>query len=958
MLFSDANCSHASHEMGRMRLEDLPAVILRDILNGQSSWASIELWKCGSRKLNSRLANKGITHIELKDTDANSPSRWPRCLKEFKLESLSIDRGEDGPLGTLLTLQDELKRLSSTLKVLKVTGRGVANAIFSRLSNSRVSAPHSSVFDVRDLARDAMRPVKRAKHVETDSTQPHAELWNLNTSFPKLERLDVKGQLGHTNFGPSIFSMLPRSLTWFDFPHRLAEGATNDLSVLPRRLQTLLLVEWSIGVSGLMTLPKSITDIRFGLNLRALSALLARPQILPQILPRLCRLPAVHRLQNAPWPASLREMELDTINEDTLSRHLPELTRLEIFADTGAFRSEYVARLPRTLTELDLWAVDWEGVMTAHWPPSLTRMISENGNSLSPRHFSLLPRSLTELLQPDDFDKDSDEDSADSFNDGWNEESDEESDQAISRGELLAIGRGSLLIDRKSWKKEKRRLKTPHFVALGSKAYIKRVEKGELFGLPLGLTTFSSDHNSLKLHQYVLPPNIRQTRVVADLNDRNALDHLPPSDSLHLRLKLSAPKLDSPIRHEQSALYRSNVKHLDLTLRSPEVDHPLHYLPRSLQTLKFQGPAAICNTNLADLPPNLVTLNIDCELTHSAKPWVDLLPGTLTSLGGYLHVYGSEIIYLPPRLTHLRASMCNVTLVQARQLPRQLRTLDAGCGDRSDGDRGLLNEDSWKVLQRLCRPFWRIHEYSNEYLTSELRCAHLPNYAELADVDRRTERRYASSWQSDGANDDTESSVDEITDDIRASRNLPMNRLLCANLEESSESEESYESDDCYDRYNRYRGYDSEESYAESESFAFCKVCEHAVSSRRVISISSESDESDVSETDDESDYEASPQIVHPPPPHRRLRLTDLIVRSPPQIPPSSERSMPPRPLPKLAEARPKIPLIHGNAMYGTTNVAILKSRCPAFREEGDNPPSGQQRSPNAGPSKKPLTRK
>lgn len=750
-----------------MLLEDVPSVILRQILNGQSSWAAIELWKCGSRNLNARLASKGITHIELIDTDVNSTSRWPRCLKEFALESLTVDRGQ-GPLGTTLNLQRELKQLSSSLKVLNLHCRGAPNAFFYVPPPADSEASATSI-EAEDVLDDDMRPAKRAKHVETDSTQPHVELWNLDITWPKLERLDIKGEAhGQSSFGINALSMLPRTLTYYDFSYMLADGVTNDLSILPPGLQTFLLLDDSITKSGLRTLPKSITNIRIGLDEDALYELIHHPKLLPH----LASFPSefTHdELGNGleefiedgvPWPKSVRELALHHVDEQSLI-DLPSW--LTAYASLGGectttLKSEHIAGLPKTLTTLCVQYVEWQDINAKDWPPVLSTIETESAISFAPQFFSSLPRSLLDLNIQTERDEDLDDEEL---------EEQKELETSASREELLALGRDALAIDKKRWKKEKQRLLHPYFLALGGAKYVKRVEAGELFGLPLGIL------NDLpSKHKHLTPPHVSYVSYHARVSDSKTFHYLPPSDSIRVTVVLSGPKKGddgaTSLQPSQSALYKAPITNLEVEFKSSFFAHrSLQFLPRGLKALTVGGLLYIDNTELNDLPSKLESLSLHFQLSHPFEPWLHLLPKTLTSLTvTSAPILGSEIVNLPPHLEHLTAILTQVSLSQARQLPRALRTITIKDSDNIAAARrdGVLHEHAWKTLKTLCRPFWRIREFSEAYLESEINLSSdqwpttttlLPKTAEVTSIAPDT-AQYDSDAEASESDDDSE----------------------------------------------------------------------------------------------------------------------------------------------------------------------------------------------------------
>ena len=291
------------------------------------------------------------------------------------------------------------------------------------------------------------------------------------------------------------------------------------------------------------------------------------------------------------------------------------------------------------------------------------------------QHFSILPRSLTSLRLIGEYDNESDLCPLSG-------RKLRKLRSSHSREDLLAIGRESLLFDQEQWKTEKQRLMTPRLIALGSTDYIKKVENGELFGIPVCLNELMITHPSSKGFGYLLPPHMAHTYIITEFDDSSAFNHLPPSDTLHVNLTLNGPQ-DTTIKDAktqqqplESALYLSNIKHLDVTFCSPVfASRSLQYLPRCLQTLKFNGPKYLHNHELKDLPSTLLSLTLDCPLANPLEPWVHLLPQTLTSLSVNAPILGTEIINLPPQLEHLSAPLFQVTLTQARQLPHCLRAI-------------------------------------------------------------------------------------------------------------------------------------------------------------------------------------------------------------------------------------------------------------------------------------------
>ena len=92
-----------------MKLSDISADVLAQILNGDLSFASILLWKTGDRRIQSLLRNGGIRDVVLVDHNPLISLDWPSCLKEFSLHSLSVTR--DCRFKSISQVRNEMKQL-------------------------------------------------------------------------------------------------------------------------------------------------------------------------------------------------------------------------------------------------------------------------------------------------------------------------------------------------------------------------------------------------------------------------------------------------------------------------------------------------------------------------------------------------------------------------------------------------------------------------------------------------------------------------------------------------------------------------------------------------------------------------------------------------------------------------------------------------------------------------------
>lgn len=713
-----------------MILEDFPVEILALILNGQFSWAAIELWKAGSRSLNRKLA-RGITNVDLIDTYRKSKSRWPHCLKEFvALQTLSIHRPR-GPLGDPAALRSELKKLSSSLKLLRLRAEDLPFAFFPEVEQGE-DAEDS---DESSEPSEDEHPLKRSKTTETaDSERLHLEMWNLDTTFPQLERLE----LGLADFSENasypgrvgfvIFSLLPRSLTFFEFPYEFVSGKLSDFSALPPGLKTFRVSSGGINGEQLHYLPKTLTDIGYSLDPEEALCELVRD---PQILPNLAHFPSklepdesgyaamsTFMEEEVPWPLSMSELSLLDYDLETLWTRLPRnLTSLKTEGENQPLDSALVAVLPRSLTLLHLQDVEWKGIDVSSWPSSLTQLMVLNGSNFGPHRFHLLPRSLTSLDVGH-----------------YSIRLDSDAPKLIlDLAALHTAGRDSLAQEMDHWSVLKKRLMAPQFRALGDvDAYIKDVELGALFGLPLTLATLKLRNMLCPLDvKLLLPPNARVLEFSAAnprVDDSNLFHAFAPSFSSHLRATVLGPAPDqrdpktglglaSP---SLCALHTSNITSLEVSFKSSVFERcGFQYLPPGLQHLNFKGPAVIHLDELKALPSNLKSLTIDFPFSTPKQPWTHLLPRSLTQLDTEGVLFGSDFKDLPPLLEDLRANIVKATLEHAR-LPRNLRTLELVADDWTPDSPGELSYQDWNALIKSFRPFWRIREATQDEAESVL----------------------------------------------------------------------------------------------------------------------------------------------------------------------------------------------------------------------------------------------
>ena len=232
-----------------MSLKILPSELLRHIFNGQSSWAVIQLYMCGDTTLNIRLMNKGVTEVDLRCSYSNSTSRWPRCLKYFKLDHLSVECRKD-TLGTPLMLANELKQQHVGLKYLKLVFKDAERAFFLNLNPTQPTP-------ILPLEP----PTKRPKLHDTDDNNTlHLEPWLINLTWPDLEHLELSsaGSWVTPTISSDLLPRLPQSLASLKLDFILPN---EDYTHLPPNIKTLHSRPWTLTKTDLRKLPTSITDL-------------------------------------------------------------------------------------------------------------------------------------------------------------------------------------------------------------------------------------------------------------------------------------------------------------------------------------------------------------------------------------------------------------------------------------------------------------------------------------------------------------------------------------------------------------------------------------------------------------------------------------------------------------------------------------------------------------------------
>lgn len=220
-----------------MSLNLLPSELLAQILDGKFSSIVLNLWKTGDRLLQWKLKNHGIKHLYLDHVEVRGHQwscKWPQCLKEFRLGSLSFSGRLDGDL------RYELMQLHPTLEVLTLSMHGAA-VYFAESTKTLPTASSASLS--ADIAQLGTQPPLDTQSVlETDWNPSKAlpsltslSLWDSDktprklVSMPTLTHLGLRSPLDCS----SLTSLVSLEIRWLDEQCRVV------LQNCPKTLTTL-----------------------------------------------------------------------------------------------------------------------------------------------------------------------------------------------------------------------------------------------------------------------------------------------------------------------------------------------------------------------------------------------------------------------------------------------------------------------------------------------------------------------------------------------------------------------------------------------------------------------------------------------------------------------------------------------------------------------------------------------
>lgn len=335
-------------------LAELSSDILQLILRHGES---IELWKCGSKRLMSKLANGGVTSVTLCDHHPTTTSRFPFCLSSFRnLRSLSINRGHHRLMESE-ELGKALQSLSSSLESLELVCVGAESAFLPTTSLG-------SIFAMLD-----------EEEAEGQPEVSRSLIWSVKSVFPALKSLHLKDVSTDSSWTGNELDELPSSLTSLRIAGKRLLSPLSSYKRLPEGLLTLELGEidsTTIPVEFYQMLPRGLTSL-------GEQYLRITNEALPHLPPSITHL----SLNRSSWdvtqdpafcaPFAITSLILQFLRESR--------TVTFVFSwESRCYAEEFIRTLPRTLTTLHLIPIN-----------------PERPISLLVNHLPLLPKNLTSM---------------------------------------------------------------------------------------------------------------------------------------------------------------------------------------------------------------------------------------------------------------------------------------------------------------------------------------------------------------------------------------------------------------------------------------------------------------------------------------------------------------------------------------------------------------------------------
>lgn len=326
--------------------------------------------------------------MDLKDKRWTTKSRWPILLSSLRaLRVLSVDRGNGYLMSSKRPLREELKKLSPTIREMKLVGADVEISLLNVTSYEQEGEEN---------------PLSMISHYKRGDSR----MWNIGEAFPELRKFDFSGgpnflirwadfaalpdklvsltapSMDWDDKDPDQLAALPRSLTFLNTPLYLSGPAltcSHSLSLLPPELNYIYSIHGA-PIECWKSLPSSL--LQFG---------------------------------NVPWDLTSWDedalkcvpehtLSLDIMAMDTEGPPLPKfLTSLSISSPFNLkLTPKYIETLPKTLESLEgKFTFDWSGHVEPGdyriWPSNLKMIRSLEPLKFQPKELYYLPRTVMRL---------------------------------------------------------------------------------------------------------------------------------------------------------------------------------------------------------------------------------------------------------------------------------------------------------------------------------------------------------------------------------------------------------------------------------------------------------------------------------------------------------------------------------------------------------------------------------
>lgn len=241
------------------------------------------------------------------------------------------------------------------------------------------------------------------------------------------------------------------------------------------------------------------------------------------------------------WTANLEE--ITNFRPSPTFAKLPKSLTSYITWYREVLLPDTIDALPRGLTRLHLIEMVWKDLKVSYWPSTLSDLQLDNGTSFGPHCFHMLPRGLKTLAITEFLDT--------SGGEGDHGEMEEDEKVASDFDALCTLGRASLAGD-SNWTSTKQHLLTLRNRASSAtseslEAYIKSIESGRLFGLPLTLANLDLAPMLKPLNvKLLLPPHIERVIHCSEhVNPLYLFGAFSPTSAAHLSVKLQGYVSDS-----------------------------------------------------------------------------------------------------------------------------------------------------------------------------------------------------------------------------------------------------------------------------------------------------------------------------------------------------------------------------------------------------------------------------